>query len=114
MNQTALKSSLVPLPAKKKNRRKKRVAHIPQAGKPWWKHLLAWLRTQKLSRPARKLRVCETVSLGEKRFAAVLEYGKQKFLVGGAAQSVQLLTELQTPQFQKTLAAQQAVAVEAK
>lgn len=113
MNQAAPKSSLVSLPARKKKRRKKPVTQVP-AVKPWWKHLLAWLRTQKLARPARKLRVCETVSLGEKRFAAVLEYGGQRFLVGGAAQSVQLLTELQTPAFQKTLAAQQAVALEAK
>jgi flagellar biogenesis protein FliO len=105
---------MVPLPAKKKNRRKKPVAYRPPAKKSWWKHLLAWLRTQKLSRPTRKLRVCETVSLGEKRFAAVLEYGGQKFLVGGAAQSVQLLTELQTHPFKKTLAAQQAVPLEVK
>jgi hypothetical protein len=113
MNQATQKSSLVPLPTKRRIRRKKPAAHVT-AKKPWWSHLLAWLRTQKLSRPARKLRVCETVSLGDKRFAAVLEYDGQRFLLGGAAQSVQLLTELRTPAFQETLAAQQAVASEAK
>lgn len=113
MKQATQKLPLVPVPAKRGHRRKKPVARVP-ARKPWWKHLLAWLRTQKLSRPARKLRVCETVSLGDKRFAAVLEYGGQRFLLGGAAQSVQLLTELRSPAFQKTLAAQQVIASEAK
>lgn len=113
MKEATQKSAVVPMPAKRVRRRKKPVPHVP-AVKPWWKHLLAWLRKQKLSRPARQLRVCETVSLGEKRFAAVLEYGGQRFLLCGAAQSVQLLTELRTPAFQETLAAQQAVVSEAK
>ena len=42
----------------------------------------------------RRLRLCETVSLGEKRFLALVEVGHQEFLVGGAGGSVALLKEL--------------------
>ena len=39
----------------------------------------------------RQLRLCETLSLGEKRFLAVVEYDHEKFLLAGTAQSVSLL-----------------------
>jgi len=45
----------------------------------------------------RQLRICESVSLGEKRLIAVVEYEKQRFLVGGSAQSVNLLARLGAP-----------------
>lgn len=105
---------LTKLPVKQARRKKKAVAPIPPREQQWWQHVLFWLRSQKLSRPERKLRVCETVSLGDKRFAAVLEYRGQRFLLGGAAQSVQLLTELRGPAFQEALATQQVLASEAK
>ncbi len=59
----------------------------------WARQASAWLRTRRVG-AERKLRLCDSVSLGEKRFAAVLEFEGQRFLVGGAAQSVQLLSEL--------------------
>jgi flagellar biogenesis protein FliO len=52
---------------------------------------LARLRTHKAER---RLRVAESVSLGEKRVVAVVEYERQKFLIGGAANSVSLLARL--------------------
>ena len=45
---------------------------------------------------ARKnLRVCENVSLGEKRFVAVVQVDEERFLIGGSSGSVSLLTRLQ-------------------
>jgi flagellar biogenesis protein FliO len=46
------------------------------------------------NRRERRLRLCETLSLGEKRFIAVVEYGKQKFLLAGTPQNISLLQSL--------------------
>jgi flagellar biogenesis protein FliO len=43
----------------------------------------------------RRLRLCETVSLGEKRIVAVVQCGHQQFLVGCAGSSIELLATLQ-------------------
>jgi flagellar biogenesis protein FliO len=45
-------------------------------------------------RNARRLRLCETLSLGEKRFIAVVEYDRQKFMVAGTPQQISLLQRL--------------------
>ena len=41
-----------------------------------------------------RLRLCETLSLGEKRFVAVVEYGQHKFLLAGTQQNISLLQRL--------------------
>ncbi len=46
------------------------------------------------NRQSRKLRLSETLSLGEKRFVAVIEFQRQQFLIGGTASSIVLLTRL--------------------
>jgi flagellar biogenesis protein FliO len=46
------------------------------------------------NRRERRLRLSETLSLGEKRFLAVVEFGRQEFLVGGTGSSIVLLTRL--------------------
>ncbi len=56
----------------------------------WMQKLLGGLR----ARPEKLLRLTETLSLGERRFLAVVECERQKFLIGGTASSVCLLTEL--------------------
>ena len=43
---------------------------------------------------ARQLRLCETVSLGEKRFVALIEVGPQRFLIGGTPQALTVLGKL--------------------
>jgi hypothetical protein len=43
------------------------------------------------------LRVCETVSLGEKRFVAVVQVDRERFLVGGAANCIAMLARLAEP-----------------
>ena len=48
----------------------------------------------RVHRRERRLRVCEMLALGEKRFVAVVEYGPQKFLLAGTSQNISLLRHL--------------------
>jgi flagellar biogenesis protein FliO len=43
----------------------------------------------------RRLRVAETVSLGEKRFVSILQVDGEQFLVGGSSSNVVLLAKLE-------------------
>jgi flagellar biogenesis protein FliO len=52
------------------------------------------LRGRIRPRPEKLLRLSETLSLGERRFVAVVEFERQKFLIGGTASSVCLLARL--------------------
>lgn len=45
------------------------------------------------------IHLCETLSLGDKRFLAVVLVEQQKFLVGGAGNSVALLAKLPSRTF---------------
>jgi len=51
-------------------------------------------------RSARRLRLSETLSLGEKRFLAVVQFQQQEFLVGGTGSSIALLAKLNGPEVQ--------------
>jgi len=53
-----------------------------------------WVRRLAKPRRLRRLRVCETLSLGERRFLAVIEFDHQEFLVGGSGNSFSLLARL--------------------
>lgn len=56
----------------------------------WWRR---WVR---LSRHApRRLRLCESLPLGERRFVAVVEFEQARFLVGGTSTSLVLLARLE-------------------
>jgi len=44
-----------------------------------------------IRRRERSLRLCETVALGDKRFVAVVQFERQRFLLGVTPQSVSLL-----------------------
>ncbi len=50
--------------------------------------------TVSVRRRERRLRLCEMLPLGEKRFVAVVEYGPQKFLLAGTPQNISLLRYL--------------------
>jgi flagellar biogenesis protein FliO len=52
-------------------------------------------------RRERRLRLCEMLSLGEKRFVAVVEYGQERFLLAGTPQNISLLKRLD-PNFEGT------------
>jgi flagellar biogenesis protein FliO len=59
--------------------------------------LWRWLNTLAgswRSRPSRQLRLQETLALGERRFIAVVEFERQKFLIAGTGSSVAMLTAL--------------------
>ena len=58
------------------------------------KNLWQWVRRALSARKVRRLRVCETLSLGERRFLAVIEFDRQEFLVGGSGNSLELLARL--------------------
>jgi len=45
-------------------------------------------------RRERHLRLCETLSLGERRFLAVVQYHEHRFLVAGTSHSIALLRQL--------------------
>jgi flagellar biogenesis protein FliO len=54
-----------------------------------------WERVLRLSRRTpRRLRLCENLPLGERRFVAVIEFDQERFLVGGTPSSLVLLSRL--------------------
>ncbi len=58
-------------------------------------HAIAWVSERRtVAGRARTLRIAETVSLGEKRFVAVIEVDGKRLLIGGSASGVSLLTAL--------------------
>ncbi|MFZ0311452.1 MAG: flagellar biosynthetic protein FliO [Candidatus Korobacteraceae bacterium] len=59
-----------------------------------WKTLRQALPAVRMRRAPRQLRLCESLSLGEKRLVAVIQYEGQKFLIGGSPGSVALLARL--------------------
>jgi Flagellar biosynthesis protein, FliO len=54
----------------------------------------SWLQSRHKFSSAKQLRVSETVPLGDKRFVALVSVDGQKFLIGGGASGVCLLTPL--------------------
>jgi flagellar biogenesis protein FliO len=59
------------------------------------KNLLAQFKETVLKpRPERALVLRETLSLGEKRFVALVECSGERFLVGGSSTSVNLISRL--------------------
>jgi hypothetical protein len=58
-------------------------------GRAW-----TWLQSKYALTATRRLRVAETVSLGEKRFVALVCVEGREFLVGGGASGVSLLAQL--------------------
>ena len=74
-------------------------SHAPSAPEAPWaaalKNLGQWAWRAVATRKTRRLRVCETLSLGERRFLAVIEFDHQEFLVGGTGNSLELLAQLQ-------------------
>lgn len=68
------------------------------AGECWlrWLHRLLWSSWRRWqARPPRQLRLCETLALGDRRFLVVVEFGRQKLLIGSTSNALALLAELQ-------------------
>lgn len=64
----------------------------PPNPSPW--HWKQWLASPRPRRRLRRLRMLETLSLGDRRFVAVISVDGRELLVGGTPQSLALLTEL--------------------
>jgi flagellar biogenesis protein FliO len=55
-----------------------------------------WIKTKQFTRSnTKRLQVTSSVSLGEKRFVAVVQVDGRQFLVGGGASNVSLLAQLE-------------------
>ncbi len=54
-----------------------------------------WLRGAVLHRRARRLRISETLSLGDRRFVAIIEFDGQEFLLAGCGNSLELLARVE-------------------
>ncbi|HEY1462919.1 MAG TPA: flagellar biosynthetic protein FliO [Terriglobales bacterium] len=72
---------------------------LPAAGKPnvfdVATKISKWIKGHvKIQSNKKRLRVCESVSLGEKRFIAVVQLDGKEFLVGGAPNSLSLLANV--------------------
>jgi hypothetical protein len=59
---------------------------------------LSWLQTKVVQTATKRLRVAETVSLGEKRFVSIVNVEGREFLIGGGASGVTLLAQLSPAQ----------------
>jgi flagellar biogenesis protein FliO len=63
---------------------------------PWRLARICWRRLVRLGRHApRRLSLCESLPLGERRFVAVVEFEQARFLVGGTSTSLVLLARLE-------------------
>ncbi len=70
-----------------------------------WKFLQA---KRKIKSSPKRLRLTETISLGERRFVAVVQVDKCRFLIGGSATNVTLLTELEAVESSRRIRKQPA------
>ncbi|HTY83626.1 MAG TPA: flagellar biosynthetic protein FliO [Silvibacterium sp.] len=56
----------------------------------WWRRML-----RLGGKRERRLRLCENLALGERRFVAVIEFEQSRFLVGGTPSSLVLLARFE-------------------
>ena len=69
-----------------------------------WERLWGWWRKANLRSRSRRLRLTESLPLGEKRFIAVIEFESERFLIGGGAAGLTLLARLgEGPEFSEVL-----------
>jgi flagellar biogenesis protein FliO len=69
---------------------------LPFTASPWWlRTRTLWQRMARLChRAPRRLRLQETLPLGEHRFVAVIEFESRRLLIGGTPSSLVLLAHL--------------------
>ena len=68
-----------------------------------------WLqRTRAVQGSARRLRVTETVSLGEKRFLSIVQVDDTQFLIGSSATNVHLLAQLGSQHVEASIAVRES------
>jgi flagellar protein FliO/FliZ len=57
-------------------------------------HVFSWMRKKYKLTATKRLRLAETLNLGEKRFVALVSVEGREFLIGGGATGVSLLAQL--------------------
>jgi flagellar biogenesis protein FliO len=62
-----------------------------------------WTKARVARQSRKRIRISETVSLGEKRFIAVIQVDQVEFLIGGGSNSIAMLTKLERPMFPEVL-----------
>lgn len=62
---------------------------------PLWKRLTRYSRNVLTRGVSRRLRIAETISLGEKRFISILQVDGEQFLLGGSPSNIVLLAKLE-------------------
>lgn len=63
----------------------------------WAETARGWMqRLGRILRPRalRRLKLCESLPLGDRRFIAVVQFEQQRFLIGGGGNTLALLTQL--------------------
>lgn len=68
-----------------------------------FRNLLARAKEIRCKRKERAMHLCETLSLGDRRFLALVKVEDQKFLVGAAGGSISMLAQLPCPSDSQTL-----------
>ena len=86
-NETRAANSIATRPAS----RKPKAATSGTLTRAW-----SWLQSRCAHTATKRLRVSETVSLGEKRFVALVRVEDREFLIGGGSSGVSMLTALET------------------
>ena len=64
----------------------------------FWTRLRALWQSVSVQRRVRRLRLCESLSLGEKRLIAVVAFEGQRFLVAATSENITLLQTLRAGQ----------------
>jgi flagellar biogenesis protein FliO len=60
----------------------------------WLNAFLSALRSIRIRNRKRTLQLCETLPLGDKRFLAVVQFNRQRLLIGATSHSICLLQSL--------------------
>ena len=77
---------------------------VPSPDSSAWGLLRKLARHVNVRQRPRRLRLCESLGLGDKRFVAVIEFDEKQFLVGGGPATVSLLAQLgESSNFSATL-----------
>jgi len=68
----------------------------PSLGESLLGRIRALFSSVRIERRTRRLKLCETLSLGDKRLLALVECGNHRFLIAATAQTISLLETLET------------------
>ena len=62
--------------------------------KVFWRSVIWTSLVHRTGRKRKTLSVCETAALGDRRFVSVIQFERQRFLIGSSPSSVTLLSQL--------------------